>query len=114
MSFKYFYCFQDMIIGQLPDVERKGEEKDSKRARLEVEEDPTENTQKEERKKQNKKMFHFRDLLRKNCKRKDLYSLLDHNKQDVSDGVNKGVVSEENYFRAQNTKFLANHNALYL
>lgn len=105
---------RDMIIGQLPDVERKGEEKDSKRARLEVEEDPTENTQKEERKKQNKKMFHFRDLLRKNCKRKDLYSLLDHNKQDVSDGVNKGVVSEENYFTAQNTKFLANHNALYL
>ena len=46
MSFKYLHCFQDMIIGQLPDVERKGEEKDSKRARLEVEEDPTENTQK--------------------------------------------------------------------
>ena len=35
-------------------------------------------------------MFHYRDLLRKHCKRKELYSLLDHNKQGVPEGQPKG------------------------
>ena len=46
--------------------------------------------QKEKRRKQNKEMFHYRDLLRKHCKRKELYSLLNHNKKGVPEGQPKG------------------------
>ena len=57
---------------------------------MEVKEDPAEKAQKEEMKKQNKKMFYYRDLLKKHCKKKELYSLLEHNKQEVPEGEVSG------------------------
>ena len=57
---------------------------------MSVEEDPARKAQKEKRRKQNKEMFHYRDLLMKHCKRKELYSLLNHNKKGVPEGQPKG------------------------
>ena len=62
------------------------DEPDSKKAKLDVKEDPEASAQKEEMKKQNKKMFYYRDLLKKHCKKQELYSLLEHNKQEIPVG----------------------------
>ena len=79
------------MTSKLPKVKRKMEENgtdepDSKKAKLEVKEDPAEKAQKEEMKKQNKKMFYYRDLLKKHCKKAEMYSLLEHNKQEIPQG----------------------------
>ena len=82
---------QDKIATHLPNVEEKvGEEEsdepDSKRPKLEFEDDPAEEAEKEKRKQQNKEMFYYRDLLGEHCKMKDLYFMLKHNNQDVPKG----------------------------
>ena len=41
---------------------------------------------KEEMKKQNKKMFYYRDLLEKGLKKKELEALLEHNNQEIPVG----------------------------
>ena len=41
---------------------------------------------KEEMKKQNKKMFYYRDLLQKGLKKKDLEGLLEYNNQEIPVG----------------------------
>ena len=41
---------------------------------------------KEEMKKQNKKMYYYRDLMQKQLKKKELEALLEHNKQEIPIG----------------------------
>jgi len=87
---------QDKVTSQLPKVKRKVEdvgtdEPDSKKAKMEVKEDPAEKAEKEEMKKQNKKMFYYRDLLKKHLKKAELYSLLEHNKQEIPTGEDRAL-----------------------
>ena len=87
---------QDLVAEKLPKVKRKLEtagkdEPDSKKAKLEVKEDPAETARKEEMKKQNKKMFYYRDLLSKNLKKQELYNLLEHNKQEIPTGEDRAL-----------------------
>jgi hypothetical protein len=42
--------------------------------------------EKEEMKKQNKKIFYYRDLLEKHLKKKELEALLEHNDQEIPVG----------------------------
>ena len=42
-------------------------------------------------KKQNTKMFYYRDLLKKHLKKQDLYNLLEHNKQDIPTGEDSAL-----------------------
>ena len=86
-----YFSFQDKVTKHLPKVKRKVEDvgtdqPDSKKAKLEVKEDPAEKAEKEEMKKQNKKMFYYRDLLKKHLKKTELQSLLEHNKQEIPTG----------------------------
>ena len=85
-----------MLVKKLPKVKRKSEangkdEPDSKKMKLEIKEDPAEAAKKEEMKKQNKKMFYYRDLLGKHLKKQDLYNLLEHNKQEIPTGEEKAL-----------------------
>jgi len=86
---------QDKVTSLLPKLKRKSEasngtdEPDAKKAKLccDVKPDP----EKEEMKKQNKKMFYYRDLLKKHLKKQELYSLLEHNKQEVPTGEDRAL-----------------------
>ena len=84
-----------MLLEKLPKVKRKIEangkdEPDSKKMKIDKE-DPEEKAIKEEMKKQNKKMFYYRDLLSKHLKKQDLYNLLEHNKQEIPSGEEKAL-----------------------
>jgi len=64
-------------------IEASSDEPDSKKPKLEpAKEDPD----KELMKKQNKKMFYYRDLLKKHLAKKEMEALLEHNKQDIPSG----------------------------
>jgi len=87
---------QDMLLKKLPKVKRKLEsngkdEPDSKKVKLEVKDDPAEAALKSKMKKQNTKMFYYRDLLKKHLKKQDLYNLLEHNKQDIPTGEDSAL-----------------------
>jgi len=87
---------QDKITSKLPKVKRKVEdvgtdEPDSKKVKLEIKEDPAVKAEKEEMKKQNKKMFYYRDLLKKHLKKAELQSLLEHNKQEIPTGEDRAL-----------------------
>lgn len=76
---------QVMLKSELTKLKRKSEangtdEPDAKKIKVESKPDP----EKETMKKQNKKMFYYRDLLKKNCKKKEMESLLEHNHQEVT------------------------------
>ena len=81
-------CFQDKIVTQLPNEkvyeEDDPDEPNNKRPRLEVENDPAEEAEKDRRKQQNQEMFYYRDLLGEHCKKKHLYFMLKHNNQGVN------------------------------
>ena len=84
-----------MLLEKLPKVKRKIEtngkdEPDCKKCKIDKE-DPAEKAMKEEMKKQNKKMFYYRDLLSKHLKKQDLYNLLEHNKQEIPSGEEKAL-----------------------
>ena len=82
-----------MLLENLPKVKRKiesSDEPDSKKKKIDKE-DPEEKAVKEEMKKQNKKMFYYRDLLSKHLKKQDLYNLLEHNKQEIPSGEEKAL-----------------------
>jgi len=87
---------QDQLTSNLPKLKRKVEangsdEPDSKKIKLEAKEDPEEKAQKDEMKKQNKKMFYYRDLLKKHLKKQELYSLLEHNNQEIPTGEDRAL-----------------------
>ena len=90
-----------MLRKELPKMKRKVEaskdEPDAKKIKV----DPAEEKQKEEMKKQNKRldivlvkiffycllrMFYYRDLMKKHMKKKELEALLEHNKQEIPVG----------------------------
>jgi len=80
---------QVMMKESLPKMKRKIEasgedEPDAKKSK--VKEEPED---KEEMKKQNKKMFYYRDLLEKHLKKKELESLLEYNNQEIVVGLDK-------------------------
>jgi len=81
---------QIMVKGLLPKLKRKLEEAtdepDSKKLKLGVKDEPED---KEEMKKQNKKMFYYRDLLQKGLKKKDLEGLLEYNNQEIPVGQDR-------------------------
>jgi len=80
-----------MLKNELKKLKRKAEngsngtdEPDAKRIKTEdIKEDP----EKEEMKRQNKKMFYYRDLLEKNLKKKELEMLLEVNDQELPTGA---------------------------
>jgi len=80
---------QDMLRKELPKMKRKVEaskdEPDAKKIKV----DPAEEKQKEEMKKQNKRMFYYRDLMKKHMKKKELEALLEHNKQEIPVGEDR-------------------------
>jgi len=80
---------QDMLRKELPKMKRKVEaskdEPDAKKIKV----DPAEEKQKEEMKKQNKRMFYYRDLMKKHMKKKELEALLGHNKQEIPVGEDR-------------------------
>jgi len=78
------------LKGLLPTIKRKldagSDEPDAKRLKTEVKDEPED---KEEMKKQNKKLFYYRDLMQKNLKKKELESLLEFNEQEIPVGEDR-------------------------
>lgn len=81
---------KELLKTELPKMKRKieevsADEPDSKKIKA----DPADEKEKEEMKKQNKKMFYYRDLLKKHCKKKEMEGLLEHNNQEVPIGEDR-------------------------
>jgi len=79
---------QVLLKDLLPKMKRKHEasnvdEPDAKKAKVDVKEEPED---REEMKKQNKRMFYYRDLLQKYLKKKEMETLLEYNNQEVPVG----------------------------
>ncbi len=60
----------------------KGDEPETKKFKMDA-------TTKEKLKKQTKKIYYYRDMLQRNCGKKDLEELLSHNDQEVPVGVDR-------------------------
>merc|ERR1712223_394433 len=82
---------QNSIKSKLPQLKRKipieNDGRSSKKVKQNEEENTKLNQQKEDMKKQNKKMFYYRDQLERQLKKTELQDLLESNGQEICPGV---------------------------